>query len=205
LQPRQPKSAAFGADILACRRGFSLGNIHLRPESKLPPRSPLARELFREGREAGNGTISGLSCLAHRTPFEMAVPPGGQILVDVRELFRGEGEAGMSTFSRPVPARVRSSGGDAPDPSQAIIAASALSCCRATAVPQTKHFPTQRGDDAEGCKSLHLTAKEAGSRFGLMKLRANGINRFDSHVSQPQDGPERVKISRSGRFNERRH
>jgi len=41
---------------------------------------PLARELFREGREAGNGTISGLSCLAHRTPFEMVVPPGRQIL-----------------------------------------------------------------------------------------------------------------------------
>ncbi len=127
----------------------------------------------------------------------MVVPPGGQIPVDLRELFRGEREAEMSTFSRPVPARVRSSGGDAPDPSQAIIAAAALSCCRATAVPQTKHFPTQRGDDAEGCKSLHLAAKEAVSRFGLMKFRANGINRFDSHVSQPQDGPEWVILCRS--------
>ena len=111
LHPRQPKFAAFKAENFACRRGFTLGNIHLRPESKLPPRSPLARELFREGREAGNGTISGLSCLAHRTPFEMVVPPVGQILVDLRELFRGEGEAEMSTFSRSLPAWMRSSRG----------------------------------------------------------------------------------------------
>ena len=68
--------------------------------SQIPP---LVRELFREGKEAGNSSISGLSGLAHRTPFEMVVPPVGQILVDLRELFRGEGEAGMSTFSPASP------------------------------------------------------------------------------------------------------
>jgi hypothetical protein len=45
--------------------------------SQIPP---LVRELFREGKEAENGTISGLSCLTHRAPFERVAPPGRQIL-----------------------------------------------------------------------------------------------------------------------------
>ena len=76
--------------------------------SQIPP---LVRELFREGKEAENGTISGLSCLTHRAPFERVAPPGGQILVDLKELLHGEGEAEMSTFSRSLPAGIRSTRG----------------------------------------------------------------------------------------------
>ena len=111
----------------------------------------------------------------------------------MREFFHGEGKAEMSTFSRSLPAWMRCRS-RCSRPSQAIIAAAAPSCCRATAVPQAKHFPHRRGDYAEGCKSLHLTAKEAVSRNGLMKLRANGIRDFVWHVSQPQDGPEWVEL-----------
>ncbi len=46
LQPRQPKFAAFKAENFACRIGFSLGKIHLRPKSKLPPRSPWGGSFF---------------------------------------------------------------------------------------------------------------------------------------------------------------
>jgi hypothetical protein len=96
--------------------------------------------------------------------------------------------AGMSTFSRSLPAWMRISGGDAPEPSQAIKAASAPPCLRATAAPRAKHFLTRPGSSAEDGETLHPTAKEAVSRNGQMNLRASGIK-----VSQPQDGPEWVK------------
>ena len=151
----------------------SATSISVRRASSLPD-PPLTRELFREGTRAGNGTLSGLSCRAHRTPFEMVVPPGRQILVDLRELFRGEGEAEMSTFSRPLPAWMRSSGGrcSRPKPSD-------HSCLRTVLLQGNRRtsgeaFSHRRGDYAEGCKSLHLTAKEAVSRNGLMGFMPMG-------------------------------
>ena len=66
----------------------------------------------------------------------------------------------MSTFSRPLPARVRSGGGDAPDPSQAIIAASAPSSRKGNRCTSGEAFSHSMGRFRRGRQIRHRRFNE---------------------------------------------